>query len=180
MPVFSDPMQRRKIRLLRRSKWQEGLMFRLSPGFQWLLRSLVCTLGFGAYAALAQQSLPEGPKPKEQSQQSIPDAPQPKTGQANQFPDNAPPAPKNTHGDEPAAVATPTPMPAARQQRGQSDMVTDVGKFGTISVTVNFVQVPVTVRDNSGKMVSGLSSTDFKIYEDGVLQQLKVFITDPF
>ena len=37
----------------------------------------------------------------------------------------------------------------------------------TLTKTVNFVTVPVTVKDTEGKMVEGLLAKDFTIYEDG-------------
>ncbi len=137
--------------------------------------ALVCALCVFAFCALAQQNLPDGPKPKDQSsQQSIPDAPQPKN--QTQFPENAPPAPKNAHSD-PTATPAPTPQPA---QPGQSSMPSKRDDLYKMSIAVNFVQIPVTVKDHSGKLVVGLSSNDFKVYEDGELQQLKFFTADPF
>src|SRR5215470_14419922 len=117
-------------------------MFRLTRG----TARLVCALGMLALPALAQQNLPDGPKPKDQPQQSVPDAPQPKNPQ-NQFPENAPPAPKNAH-PEPAATPAPTPATQGQRTAAQPGIITDVGKLGTISIAVNFVQVPVTVKDN--------------------------------
>ena len=49
-----------------------------------------------------------------------------------------------------------------------------------MSVAVNFVQIPVRVKDSSGRLVPGLTSNDFKVYEDGVVQQLKFFTADAF
>src|SRR5262245_30455162 len=103
------------------------------------------------------------------AQQSIPDAPAPKTTQTNQFPESAPPAPKNTR----PADATPPPAStpaAATPQQGAEGLTTDLKQFGIISIPVNFVQVPVTVKDSSGKLVDGLSPADFTVYEDGVPQ----------
>ena len=138
---------------------------------------LVCGLGMLAALALAQtqQNLPEGPKPKEQSQQSVPDAPQPKPQSPGQFPQDAPPAPKNAH----EATPTPTPVPAS-QPVHQGGVITDVKELPVLHSTVNFVQVPVTVKDNSGRLVAGLNSNDFKVYEDGELQQLRFFNADAF
>jgi len=151
-------------------------MFRLTLG----KKGLICALAVASLPVLSQQTLPDGPKPKEQqSPQNVPDAPQPKP-QQGQFPENAPPAPINTRPDQPEA--TPTPTPAAQRQRGaaQGDIVTDVGKFGTMSIAVNFVQIPVRVKNSAGKLVGGLTSNDFKVYEDGVAQQLKFFTADAF
>ncbi|MBV9572727.1 MAG: VWA domain-containing protein [Acidobacteriales bacterium] len=44
---------------------------------------------------------------------------------------------------------------------------------------VNFVEVPVTVKDDTGRMVDGLLAKDFSVYEDGKKQVLKFFTSDP-
>ena len=44
-----------------------------------------------------------------------------------------------------------------------------------MSVAVNFVQVPVRGERPSGKLVSGLTSNDFRVYEDGVAAAAQVF-----
>ena len=148
-------------------------MFRLTRG----MIVLVCALAMCALPGLTQQqNLPDGPKPKDQSQQTVPDAPQPKNpNPQNQFPENAPPAPKNAHPEEPAAA--PTPVPRSAAQNGISTKRDDLYQM---NISVNFVQVPVTVKDGSGKLVSGLNSNDFRVYEDGVPQPLKFFTSDPF
>ncbi len=135
---------------------------------------VICVLSLFAFCASAQQNLPDGPKPKEQPQQNVPDAPQPKT--SNQFPENAPPAPKNAH-PEASATPTPTPQPTQPGQPGIANKRDDLFKM---SVAVNFVQIPVTVKDSSGQLVPGLTSNDFRVYEDGELQQLKFFTSDGF
>jgi len=133
---------------------------------------LLCALGVLSVPALAQ-SLPDGPKPKDQSQQTVPDAPQPKPQQQSQFPQDAPPVPKNSH------EATPTPTPVA-QPANTSGVVMDRSQLPTMSIRVNFVLLPVTVKDGSGNLVPGLNSNDFKVYEDGELQQLRFFNADAF
>ena len=45
---------------------------------------------------------------------------------------------------------------------------------------VNFVQVPVTVKDSHGAILPGLTHNDFQIYEDGVQQRITFFSEDPF
>src|SRR5947209_418829 len=99
-----------KIAHLARSKVRRT-MFRLAQ-FRLAQRTatLACALCLVVFCAQAQQNLPDGPKPKEQSPQNIPDAPQPKN--STQFPDNAPPAPKNAR---PEASATPTPTTTTTQ-----------------------------------------------------------------
>src|SRR6267142_1419821 len=117
-------------------------------------RTLLCVLSLMALPAAAQQDLPDSPKPKNPTPQ-------------NQFPEDAPPAPKNVHPDQSAtAIATPTPQnPAARPaQNGIADRRDDLFK---LNIVVNFVQVPVTVKDNSGRLVPGLGPNDFTVYEDG-------------
>jgi Ca-activated chloride channel homolog len=44
-----------------------------------------------------------------------------------------------------------------------------------IAVKVNLVVLHATVRDASGQAAHGLRSQDFNIYEDGVLQQIRLF-----
>ncbi len=144
-------------------------MLRLIPGVRYLIFAF---FGVG-FIVQGQQPLPDAPKPQEQSQQ-LPEAPQPKAQPANQFPDNAPPAPKNAHAEEP----TPTPTP--QRPVIPSGVVTDRGQLPVFSISVNFVQVPVTVRDGSGKIIPGLGPSDFRVFEDGVPQQLKFFTADPF
>jgi VWFA-related protein len=142
-------------------------MLRLTLG----KKALVCALAMMSLPVLSQQTLPDAPKPKEeQSQQNVPDAPQPKPQQQGQFPDNAPTAPINSHPDQPEALPTPAPQ----AQRPTRD---DLYKM---SIAVNFVQIPVRVKNASGKLVPGLTSNDFKVYEDGVIQQLKFFTADAF
>src|SRR6478672_1083016 len=120
-------------------------MLRLTLG----KKGLICALAVMSLPVLSQQTLPDGPKPKDQSSQAVPDAPQPKPQQPGQFPDNAPPAPINTHPAQPEATPVPTPQ-AQRSTPGQSGGVSggrdDLYKF---SVAVNFVQIPVRVKDPS-------------------------------
>ncbi|HEY2496704.1 MAG TPA: VWA domain-containing protein [Candidatus Angelobacter sp.] len=147
------------------------------------VKGLMCALFLVALSLIAQQNFPDAPKPKEQQsqppQQTVPDTPQPKPQQQGQFPGNAPTAPLNTHTDQPEATPTPVPQPqpAAVGPDGMSPSREELYKM---SISVNFVQVPVRVKDSSGKLKSGLGPTDFRVYEDGVPQQLKYFTADPF
>src|SRR6185437_13808618 len=112
------------------------------------------------------------------AQQNVPDAPQPKTPQPSQFPDNAPAAPKNQHPELPPPGAASTPEATPVPQEG--GVATSRNDLFTYSVRVNFVQVPVTVKDSSGRLVAGLGPKDFAVYEDGKRQQLTLLTSDPF
>ena len=46
-------------------------------------------------------------------------------------------------------------------------------------MNVNFVQVPVTVKDSKGNLVSGLTWRDFTVYENNTREPLRVFSVDP-
>jgi VWFA-related protein len=50
----------------------------------------------------------------------------------------------------------------------------------TLHVNVNYVEVPVTVKDSKGKLVAGLTFRDFKVFENGGRQPLAFFTVDPF
>jgi VWFA-related protein len=46
-------------------------------------------------------------------------------------------------------------------------------------VNVNFVEVPVTVKDSKGKLVAGLTFRDFKVFENDTRVRLQLFTVDP-
>src|SRR5215813_11174467 len=109
--------------------------------------------------------------------QNLPDAPQPKTAPpTNPFPD-APPAPKNNHPTPDSTSAPPQPEP---QPQAPGDVVTSRNDLFKIVTNVTFIEVPVTVKDGSGRLVEGLTDKDFTVYEDGVPQRLSYFTSDPF
>jgi len=47
-------------------------------------------------------------------------------------------------------------------------------------LNVNFVEVPVTVKDSKGQLVAGLTFRDFQVFENGVREPLRSFTVDPF
>ncbi|HEY6272543.1 MAG TPA: VWA domain-containing protein [Terriglobales bacterium] len=111
-----------------------------------------------------------------QDSQNIPDAPKPKVPESNQFPGDAPPAPKNPRSeDHPAAATTPTPQALPPNQGG---VTTDRSQLPGFVISVNFVVIPVTVKDSAGHLFPGLGPNDFTVYEDGVPQKLKFFSSD--
>jgi VWFA-related protein len=46
-------------------------------------------------------------------------------------------------------------------------------------VNVNFVEVPVTVKDAKGNLVAGLTFRDFKVFENNTREPLRLFTVDP-
>src|SRR3954467_2726860 len=48
----------------------------------------------------------------------------------------------------------------------------------SINVDVNLVNVFLTVQDSNGKFISGLSSSDFKVYDDDIEQKIATFEKD--
>ncbi len=48
-----------------------------------------------------------------------------------------------------------------------------------IRLNVNFVEVPVTVKDSKGQLVAGLTFRDFKVFEDNQREPLRLFTVDP-
>jgi VWFA-related protein len=92
---------------------------------------------------------------------------QSKSGQDKQVQDNA--APASTPSSE-------TP-PAGNKQRNQVDP--NEGLY-TIRRPVNFVEVPVMVKDSGGRRVDGLLPADFTVLENAKKQTLVYFTSDPF
>src|SRR5690349_21601088 len=68
-----------------------------------------------------------------------------------------------------AAQSSPLPAGSAAPQTEKKS-----GEY-KIGVNVNLVVLPVSVLDKKGHRVENLQKDDFKVYEDGALQQLTVF-----
>jgi Ca-activated chloride channel family protein len=67
--------------------------------------------------------------------------------------------------------------PAAPEQNPQAPE--QQNKQGRITIPVNQVIVPVTVKDGSGKLVADLRRDEFRIFEDNVEQRIVYFGADP-
>jgi len=67
--------------------------------------------------------------------------------------------------------------PAAPQQN--PDAPPQQNRQGKITIPVNQVVVPVTVKDGSGKLVADLRRDEFRIFEDNVEQKIVYFVVDP-
>jgi VWFA-related protein len=149
------------------------------------------------------------------AQQSLPDAPKPQPGATEQQPSTAiplpPPSPGNTaspNGQTPdqqqqstqgqqQPQSQPQPQPDTTVQpppktpviktvpQGGATRLPEGSQEGTqdqlakVVKNVNFVVVPVTIKDDSGRPVYGLTVNDFRIKENGNPEPIKFFSSDP-
>jgi VWFA-related protein len=128
------------------------------------------------------------------AQQQVPDAPTPQTGQTFPgttgpiTPGKAPVPPgagsstsSNPTVPEPVTPATsfqpaPSQTPAAAQATTPEQGTAALTKY---VVNVNFVEVPVIVKDSKGAAVAGLTFRDFQVFENNTQVPLSVFSVDP-
>ena len=78
---------------------------------------------------------------------------------------------------EPAETA-PEASPSEPPVRANSEPQTVESATATIRVGVRMVQVDAVVRDRAGHMIDNLTADDFRVYEDGVLQEVQNFSRD--
>jgi VWFA-related protein len=140
----------------------------------------------------------------QQQQSPVPDAPQPQTPKPLASDVNGPITPGMGAGEEPSgptSSSNPPEQQSAPVSRTPSNQtLSDQNKdqvqttppeqpaagegvekaTTTIRLHVNFVDVPVTVKDSKGKLVAGLTFRDFKIYENNTREPLAFFTTDSF
>jgi VWFA-related protein len=84
----------------------------------------------------------------------------------------------STSGDE---ASPPPPMPPVKTvPPGSTKAPSSQEQLYTLRVSPTFVQLPVTVMDHSGRMVDGLLPSDFVVKENGTVQKLSFFSSDPF
>jgi VWFA-related protein len=159
--------------------WEEDIP--VNPGFKVKALSAVMGAGlmFGGLASAQQQSVPDAPAPQNPAPLSDVTGPiTPGIGAGTETPaGNGSPNSSSTVQQPP-----PTSRPAAPAQPIQSTPPENQNaeQLGyTLRVQTTYVEVPVTVKDNKGNLVPGLTWRDFRIFENGVYQPLKVFSVDP-
>ena len=157
----------------------------------------------GTAPAAQNQSEQQKPAPdSDQQQQAIPDAPsavQPPAA-LPQLP--ATPGSEDQRSEQPPAPASPPPAanePPPREEpadeqpagprppinirtvpQGGATSADSEAQYPPFRVNVNQIMVPVTVKDESGRLVGGLLSKDFTVKENGKKQSLNFFTSDPF
>jgi len=150
--------------------------------------ALAIALSLFLLGATQQQQQPQS--------SSVPDAPTPSglsdlnkqvtpgSGSTADSKEGAPqdqPPQQQAPGQQPATQPAPQSQPDNFQQEapeipktpGQSEAF-------MIHVPVNFINVPVTVRDKKGNLVAGLTWRQFRVYEDGQRQRIAFFTVDPY
>jgi VWFA-related protein len=125
----------------------------------------------------AQQQQPQ------QQPASIPDAPSPSglTDLKDQVTPGSGTTADSKQGDKDVPQAQPTTptTPDTFQQEPPEIPKPGQAPAFLIHVPVNYVAVPVTVRDKKGKLVFGLTYRQFRIFEDGQRQRIAFFSVDP-
>jgi len=154
-------------------------------------------LGFTAMALTALLMASPNLSPAHAQQQSgVPDAPTPQglppltgangspitpgkgevsppTGDTSSSTSNQPPSSQPPTGQGKDEVqTTPPEMPASGEG---VDAETKI-----FHVHVNYVEVPVTVKDSKGHLVAGLTHRDFRIYENNTREPISFFTVDAF
>lgn len=130
------------------------------PGLPGLALVLALSAGF----VMAQQQPANPPE----GQPNIPDAPS-ASRPAEKFPSTGEPI----STPPPPEITTVPPGSVPPSSTGRDELF-------TLTKNVNFVVVPVTVKDDSGHLVEGLSRQDFRVLEDGAEQKMSFFTSDPF
>ena len=149
---------------------------------------LTTVLALAAVSAVAQQQkLPDAPTP----QNNAPSVNVPSTsgeqGESSSSANPEEPSKTRDNGQQQAPAQTnPQPPPPGSQEiktvppGSVSSAQSGPDEMFSLVKNVSFVSVPVTVKDTDGKLVEGLLAKDFNIYEDGTLQKLTFFTSDPF
>jgi VWFA-related protein len=138
--------------------------------------------GFGRVAPAQNQQTPVPDAPTPQAPPPLPGTEGPITpGQGTA------PIPAATGSTTPAAPAPVQPVaaPPAPSQPPADDRFQNTVPEGSEAalqryvINVNFVQVPVTVKDSKGKAVAGLTFRDFKVFENSTREPITFFSVDP-
>ena len=146
-----------------------------------------------ALAALLGFTLNLGPAALAQQQNPVPDAPAPQTPKP--FSDvNGPITPGLGAGKESTASTSSSDSPSQAPEPGSQpptseakdtvqttppELLSVADTATKIVINATYVEVPVTVKDNKGKLVSGLTWRDFKVYENNTREPIRIFTVDP-
>jgi len=151
-----------------RRRWRQGSWLGCWLCLVWLVAS--------AQTQQPQQDIPDAPSATRPSQ-TFPSTPPPVAAQPLPGRDNPPENPPASDQPPPPPPPDIATVPASGETKEAGSPVDQVY---TLKTNVNFVLVPVTVKDDGGHLVGGLLAKDFSVLEDGVPQRLSFFTSDPF
>ena len=128
---------------------------------------------------------PEPPSPRAGTQETAPDtAPAEESKPASNTnpaqPSSDLPHSKDTTGDQTPPPPKMPPVVTVPEGSVPKDPATGQDVGFTLRTNVNLVLVPVSVKDNNGRLIAGLLPKDFVVLENGKKQQLTWFTSDPF
>jgi len=143
-------------------------------------RVLAATIGFSfviSVVASAQQSpVPDAPTPQNPAPLTNETGPlTPGLGAGKETSGSAPDTSSDTQKTAPSIPSQP--QPPLQTTPPESATPEELGNIFRIQVT--YVEVPVTVKDPKGNLVPGLTWRDFRVFENGVYEPLKIFSVDP-
>lgn len=125
--------------------------------------------------------VPEASPPAPEPQQPAPSTEQESQPQTQPPPrsEQEPPRPSGQTGANPGA---PPPINIRTVPEGQAtkERADTQDQLFTLRANVNQVLIPVLVKDESGRMVDGLTAKDFSVLENGKKQAMNFFTADPF
>lgn len=157
-------------------------------------------LGLTAMALAALLNLSPNTSPAalaQQQQPAVPDAPTPQARPPLTGADGTPITPGIGAGKESAEPASSSTAPdqqsapssQAPSAQGKDEVQTTppempapgegMTALAHFVVNVNFVEVPVIVKDAKGNLVAGLTFRDFKVFENDTREPLRLFTVDP-
>jgi VWFA-related protein len=155
-------------------------------------------LKVGSLAAILSLGLVVSPAAFAQQQQpAVPDAPTPQAPPVFKGADGSAITPGKGAGDElptgpnssstapgddqapPSSLAPSTQGKDTFQEAPELPAAGEgISKLTTLHIDVNFVEVPVTVKDAKGKLVAGLTWRDFRVFENNTREPLRLFTVD--
>ena len=151
--------------------------------------------GFAQTAPAAQNTVPDAPRPQTLPRlntitpaapatpgTALPNAPSAQSDPAAA--ENGGITPGATLPSSPSAVDAATSSPAVNDTTSTAAQDVSGGapparRRSDITVQVNFVEIPFTVKDSRHQLVPGLTPRDVQVYENGLRQQIRLFTVDP-
>ena len=125
-----------------------------------------------------QQGVPDAPAPSGLSDLKDQVTPGAGTTREQSAPGSQESPPNSTPGQQ-SAPSTPSQPDNFQQTPPETPKPGESTSAFLIRVPVNFVVVPVTVRDKHHQLVAGLTYRQFRIYEDSQRQNIAFFSVDP-